>query len=225
MWPRLSPAPPASKLLFQSLQMGMFHSKPVLPIFLLLAWHPGPPHPLRRCPLIWRMKGSCLVLPGGIRAVSSNISPSSFSGFLSIPGSAVCAFYLDDIERGFEGKFKEQRSSDGAWTPVSEDRVPSPRYSGWWWALWVRVKQCLLSKWGCKEKGKGVQCLGRRLRCAGSGTGKGSSSVSVWRGSKGYPSCSGAVCVGSTEPKSQLPALRLSLSMCPPGQDPVQEWV
>ncbi|XP_059943306.1 semaphorin-6C isoform X2 [Mesoplodon densirostris] len=45
----------------------------------------------------------------------------------SIPGSAVCAFYLDDIERGFEGKFKEQRGLDGAWTPVSEDRVPSPR--------------------------------------------------------------------------------------------------
>uniref|UniRef100_A0A9L0J5B9 Semaphorin 6C n=1 Tax=Equus asinus TaxID=9793 RepID=A0A9L0J5B9_EQUAS len=45
----------------------------------------------------------------------------------SIPGSAVCAFYLDDIKRGFEGKFKEQRSLDGAWTPVSEDRVPSPR--------------------------------------------------------------------------------------------------
>ncbi|KAM9242484.1 semaphorin-6C [Dugong dugon] len=45
----------------------------------------------------------------------------------SIPGSAVCAFYLEDIERGFEGKFKEQRSLDGAWTPVSEDRVPSPR--------------------------------------------------------------------------------------------------
>ncbi|KAG8509254.1 Semaphorin-6C [Galemys pyrenaicus] len=44
-----------------------------------------------------------------------------------IPGSAVCAFYLDDVERGFEGKFKEQRSVDGAWTPVSEDRVPSPR--------------------------------------------------------------------------------------------------
>ncbi|XP_074044899.1 semaphorin-6C isoform X1 [Macrotis lagotis] len=45
----------------------------------------------------------------------------------SIPGSAVCAFYLDDIEHGFEGKFKEQRSPDGAWTPVPEDRVPSPR--------------------------------------------------------------------------------------------------
>ncbi|XP_011829050.1 PREDICTED: semaphorin-6C [Mandrillus leucophaeus] len=50
-----------------------------------------------------------------------------FSGSSSIPGSAVCAFYLDEIERGFEGKFKEQRSLDGAWTPVSEDRVPSPR--------------------------------------------------------------------------------------------------
>ncbi|XP_054986343.1 semaphorin-6C isoform X1 [Sorex araneus] len=45
----------------------------------------------------------------------------------SIPGSAVCAFYLADIERGFEGRFKEQRSVDGAWTTVSEDRVPSPR--------------------------------------------------------------------------------------------------
>uniref|UniRef100_A0A2K6T9F0 Semaphorin 6C n=1 Tax=Saimiri boliviensis boliviensis TaxID=39432 RepID=A0A2K6T9F0_SAIBB len=44
----------------------------------------------------------------------------------SIPGSAVCAFYLDEIERGFEGKFKEQRSLDGAWTPVSEDRPPGP---------------------------------------------------------------------------------------------------
>lgn len=62
-------------------------------------------------------------------------SPPSFSGSFSIPGSAVCAFYLDDIEHGFEGKFKEQRSPDGAWTPVSEDRVPSPRYPGWRWVL------------------------------------------------------------------------------------------
>ncbi|XP_038624394.1 semaphorin-6C [Tachyglossus aculeatus] len=45
----------------------------------------------------------------------------------SIPGSAVCAFYLDDIERAFEGRFKEQRSPDAAWNPVPEDRVPSPR--------------------------------------------------------------------------------------------------
>lgn len=63
--------------------------------------------------------------------------PTSFTDLFSIPGSAVCAFYLDDIERGFEGKFKEQRSVDGAWTPVSEDRVPSPRYPGWGMSAFV----------------------------------------------------------------------------------------
>uniref|UniRef100_A0A8B9P294 Semaphorin 6C n=1 Tax=Apteryx owenii TaxID=8824 RepID=A0A8B9P294_APTOW len=41
----------------------------------------------------------------------------------SIPGSAVCAFYLADVERAFEGRFQEQRGSDGAWTPVPEERV------------------------------------------------------------------------------------------------------
>lgn len=69
-----------------------------------------------------------------------------FSGSLSIPGSAVCAFYLDDIEHGFEGKFKEQRSLDGAWTPVSEDRVPSPRYPERGGFGGGRSKQCLLPK-------------------------------------------------------------------------------
>ncbi|XP_012585453.1 PREDICTED: semaphorin-6C, partial [Condylura cristata] len=63
--------------------------------------------------------------------VSLHGRPALFGVFTtqanSIPGSAVCAFYLEDVERGFEGKFKEQRSADGAWTPVSEDRVPSPR--------------------------------------------------------------------------------------------------
>ncbi|XP_060057686.1 semaphorin-6C isoform X2 [Erinaceus europaeus] len=63
--------------------------------------------------------------------VSLHGRPALFGVFTtqtnSIPGSAVCAFYLDDVERGFEGKFKEQRSVDGAWTSVSEDRVPSPR--------------------------------------------------------------------------------------------------
>ncbi|XP_061110278.1 semaphorin-6D-like [Conger conger] len=45
----------------------------------------------------------------------------------SITGSAVCAFYMDDIERVFNGKFKEQKSSESAWTPVPEDQVPKPR--------------------------------------------------------------------------------------------------
>uniref|UniRef100_A0A671P3C3 Semaphorin-2A n=1 Tax=Sinocyclocheilus anshuiensis TaxID=1608454 RepID=A0A671P3C3_9TELE len=45
----------------------------------------------------------------------------------SIPGSAVCGFYLDDIERVFNGKFKEQKNSDSVWMPVPEEHVPKPR--------------------------------------------------------------------------------------------------
>ncbi|XP_057257650.1 semaphorin-6C-like, partial [Pezoporus wallicus] len=45
----------------------------------------------------------------------------------SIPGSAVCAFYLADVERAFEGPFAEPRGAAGAWTPVPEERVPQPR--------------------------------------------------------------------------------------------------
>uniref|UniRef100_A0A3Q3ENB7 Semaphorin 6Cb n=1 Tax=Labrus bergylta TaxID=56723 RepID=A0A3Q3ENB7_9LABR len=45
----------------------------------------------------------------------------------SITGSAVCAFYMDDIEKAFSGKFKEQRNSESAWTPVPEEQVPKPR--------------------------------------------------------------------------------------------------
>ncbi|NWZ34949.1 SEM6C protein, partial [Brachypodius atriceps] len=44
----------------------------------------------------------------------------------SIPGSAVCAFYLADVERSFEGPFAEPRGA--TWIPVPEDRVPQPRY-------------------------------------------------------------------------------------------------
>uniref|UniRef100_A0A672FPH0 Sema domain-containing protein n=1 Tax=Salarias fasciatus TaxID=181472 RepID=A0A672FPH0_SALFA len=45
----------------------------------------------------------------------------------SIPGSAVCSFFLDDVEQVFSGSFKEQRGGDASWTPVPEDQVPSPR--------------------------------------------------------------------------------------------------
>ncbi|XP_069734578.1 semaphorin-6C [Phaenicophaeus curvirostris] len=43
----------------------------------------------------------------------------------SIPGSAVCAFYLADVERAFEGAFAESRGA--VWAPVPEERVPRPR--------------------------------------------------------------------------------------------------
>ncbi|XP_072372601.1 semaphorin-6A isoform X2 [Scyliorhinus torazame] len=45
----------------------------------------------------------------------------------SIPGSAVCAYDMEDVATVFTGRFKEQKSSDSTWTPVPEDRVPKPR--------------------------------------------------------------------------------------------------
>ncbi|XP_012861815.1 semaphorin-6D isoform X1 [Echinops telfairi] len=45
----------------------------------------------------------------------------------SIPGSAVCVFSMDDIEKAFKGRFKEQKSPDSLWAAVHESRVPKPR--------------------------------------------------------------------------------------------------
>ncbi|KAK6471373.1 semaphorin-6D isoform X1 [Huso huso] len=45
----------------------------------------------------------------------------------SITGSGVCAFYMDDIEKVFNGKFKEQKTTESSWTPVPDERVPKPR--------------------------------------------------------------------------------------------------
>ncbi|XP_034076962.1 sema domain, transmembrane domain (TM), and cytoplasmic domain, (semaphorin) 6D, like isoform X3 [Gymnodraco acuticeps] len=45
----------------------------------------------------------------------------------SIPGSAVCAFSMDDIEKVFSGRFKEQKTADSVWTPIPEDKLPKPR--------------------------------------------------------------------------------------------------
>lgn len=46
----------------------------------------------------------------------------------SIPGSAVCAFYMEDIENVFNRRFKEQRTTDLSWTPVADELVPQPRW-------------------------------------------------------------------------------------------------
>ncbi|XP_048372608.1 semaphorin-6A-like [Sphaerodactylus townsendi] len=45
----------------------------------------------------------------------------------SIPGSAVCAFDMQDVEAVFAGNFKTQRDYDTIWTPLHEERVPKPR--------------------------------------------------------------------------------------------------
>ncbi|XP_038557465.1 sema domain, transmembrane domain (TM), and cytoplasmic domain, (semaphorin) 6D, like isoform X3 [Micropterus salmoides] len=45
----------------------------------------------------------------------------------SIPGSAVCAFSMVDIEKVFWGRFKEQKTPDSVWTPFPEEKLPKPR--------------------------------------------------------------------------------------------------
>ncbi|XP_073495481.1 semaphorin-6C isoform X5 [Phyllobates terribilis] len=45
----------------------------------------------------------------------------------SITGSGICSFYMDEIEKVFNGKFKEQKTTESAWTPIAEDKVPVPR--------------------------------------------------------------------------------------------------
>uniref|UniRef100_A0AAY4E8W9 Sema domain-containing protein n=1 Tax=Denticeps clupeoides TaxID=299321 RepID=A0AAY4E8W9_9TELE len=45
----------------------------------------------------------------------------------SIPGSAVCAFTMADIEKVFRGRFKEQKTPDSVWTPFPEEKLPKPR--------------------------------------------------------------------------------------------------
>ncbi len=35
---------------------------------------------------------------------------------------------MDDIEKVFNGRFKEQRNSESAWTPVPDEMVPKPRW-------------------------------------------------------------------------------------------------
>lgn len=78
-------------------------------------------------PGIWQGPGQTkadLAAPGGDRGVpSAGATPCH----CSIPGSAVCAFYLADVERAFEGPFAEPRGGTGTWIPVPEDRVPHPR--------------------------------------------------------------------------------------------------
>ncbi|CRL00146.1 CLUMA_CG013422, isoform A [Clunio marinus] len=42
-------------------------------------------------------------------------------------GSAVCSFDIGEIQTTFKGKFKEQASSNSAWLPVLNSKVPEPR--------------------------------------------------------------------------------------------------
>ncbi|KAK1896965.1 Semaphorin-6B [Dissostichus eleginoides] len=47
-----------------------------------------------------------------------------------IHSSAVCAFDMEQLASVFEGRFKEQKSSESIWTPVPDDFIPKPRPGG-----------------------------------------------------------------------------------------------
>jgi len=51
------------------------------------------------------------------------VSPVYRSG---IRGSAVCAFTLSEIDKSFEGAFKEQKTPHSNWLPVADKDVPQP---------------------------------------------------------------------------------------------------
>uniref|UniRef100_A0A8C5DJB5 Sema domain-containing protein n=1 Tax=Gouania willdenowi TaxID=441366 RepID=A0A8C5DJB5_GOUWI len=48
----------------------------------------------------------------------------------SIPGSAVCAFDMEQLAFVFDGRFKEQKSPESIWTPVPDELIPKPRPGG-----------------------------------------------------------------------------------------------
>ncbi|KAM9831842.1 semaphorin-6B [Neosynchiropus ocellatus] len=48
----------------------------------------------------------------------------------SIPGSAVCAFDMEQLAAVFDGRFKEQKSPESIWTPVPDEVIPKPRPGG-----------------------------------------------------------------------------------------------
>ncbi|XP_070622750.1 semaphorin-6C isoform X1 [Erythrolamprus reginae] len=71
------------------------------------------------------------VLQAVTDVVLVNGRPAVFGVFAtqsnSITGSAVCAFDMEEVERVFGGRFKEQKNAEAGWTPISEDKVPTPR--------------------------------------------------------------------------------------------------
>ncbi|KAG7232061.1 hypothetical protein INR49_009927 [Caranx melampygus] len=77
---------------------------------------PGSPSLLRRASVHHRhhqhQRGSSVV---GVFTTQLN----------SIPGSAVCAFSMADIEKVFWGRFKEQKTPDSVWTPYPETSCPN----------------------------------------------------------------------------------------------------
>lgn len=61
----------------------------------------------------------------------------------SIPGSAVCAFDMEQLAGVFDGRFKEQKSPESIWTPVPDEFIPKPRYS-WLWLIYAPLSTIII---------------------------------------------------------------------------------
>lgn len=61
----------------------------------------------------------------------------------SIPGSAVCAFDMEQLAGVFDGRFKEQKSPESIWTPVADEVIPKPRYS-WLWLIYAPLSTIII---------------------------------------------------------------------------------
>uniref|UniRef100_A0A3B5LQF7 Sema domain, transmembrane domain (TM), and cytoplasmic domain, (semaphorin) 6Bb n=1 Tax=Xiphophorus couchianus TaxID=32473 RepID=A0A3B5LQF7_9TELE len=61
-----------------------------------------------------------------IRMHGRDIILGVFSTPANIPGSAVCAFDMEQLAAVFDGRFKEQKSPESIWTPVPDELIPKP---------------------------------------------------------------------------------------------------
>lgn len=82
--------------------------------------------------------------------VSQSTSDSPL-GLYSIPGSAVCAFDMEQLAGVFDGRFKEQKSPESIWTPVPDEVIPKPRCR-WLYSIYAPVFR-LFSE-NCQKKNK-----------------------------------------------------------------------
>lgn len=81
--------------------------------------------------IFYILESTSAVIDGMYDALSGDRQAIIYATFTtpenSIPGSAVCAFRMDDIMDAFEGRFRSQRDSTSNWMPVAKEAVPEPR--------------------------------------------------------------------------------------------------
>ncbi len=76
------------------------------------------------CHFFWSFSAESVYKVDGDDNKFYGVFTTSTTGLM---GSAICTFTLEDIEKAFSGKFKEQATSSSAWLPVLTNKVPEPR--------------------------------------------------------------------------------------------------